>query len=148
MRTTLIFDFDGVLVDSLKPMLSNAGQVCRELGYPCQPSQADLEALDRMEFSEFGRQLGIPEEKIGAFVSRNFELFSLREEPLEITPGIDSVIRGLSTSAFLALITGNSCAVVRKFLDAHGMEHEFQAIELIRSAKLYRSMATQEGKYI
>lgn len=128
MDRILIFDFDGVLADSLAPMLSYAGQVCQEMGYPCTPTQKDLEILDRMEFSEYGRQLGIPEEKIETFVTRNFELFSRREEPLAITPGIESVIRELSQIAILVVITGNSCRVVGKFLDTYGLQDEFQTI--------------------
>lgn len=128
MDRILIFDFDGVLADSLRPMLNYAGQVCQELGYPCTPTQKDLEILDRMEFSEFGRQLGIPEEKIEAFVSRNFELFSLREDPLRITPGMDTVIRELSQLSILVVITGNSRKVVRNFFDAYELEEEFQII--------------------
>jgi len=53
-----------------------------------------------MEFSEFGRQLGIPEEMIGTFVTRNFELFSHHEEPLAITPGIESVIGELTKAIY------------------------------------------------
>ena len=128
MDRILIFDFDGVLADSLAPMLSYARQVCLELGYPCTPTQKDLEILDRMEFSEYGRQLGIPQEKIETFVTRNFELFSRREEPLAITPGIESVIRELSRIAILVVITGNSCRVVGKFLDTYGLQDEFQTI--------------------
>jgi phosphoglycolate phosphatase-like HAD superfamily hydrolase len=128
MDRILIFDFDGVLADSLAPMLRYAGQVCQEMGYPCTPTQKDLEILDRMEFSEYGRQLGIPEEKIETFVARNFELFSRREEPLAITPGIKSVIGKLSQIAILVVITGNSCKVVGKFLDTYGLKDKFQTV--------------------
>jgi phosphoglycolate phosphatase-like HAD superfamily hydrolase len=128
MDRILIFDFDGVLADSLAPMLRYAGQVCLELGYPCTPTQKDLEILDRMEFSEYGRQLGIPEEKIETFVARNFELFSRREQPLAITPGIKLVIGKLSQIAILVVITGNSCKVVGKFLDTYGLKDKFQTV--------------------
>lgn len=128
MNRIIIFDFDGVLADSLTPMLSYARQVCQELGYPCNPTHLDLEELDTMEFSEYGRQLGIPEELIDEFVIRNFELFSGREEPLGITPGIKPVIEELSGRAFLGVITGNSCKVVNKFQDAHGLKNKFETI--------------------
>ncbi len=128
MDRTIIFDFDGVLADSLIPMLSYARQVCQELGYPCEPTQNDLEILDKMEFSEYGRQLGIPEALIDKFVMRNFELFSGQEESLAITPGIKPVIEELSERAFLGVITGNSCKVVDKFQDAHGLKNKFQTI--------------------
>lgn len=128
MKKILIFDFDGVLVDSIEPMLAYAGQVCQALGYPCEPAQADLEALDRMEFSEFGRQLGIPEEKIKEFVTLNFNLFTLREEPLKIFVGMDTVVKQLSRSAVLGIVTGNSCLVVNRFLEGYGLASEFHTI--------------------
>jgi phosphoglycolate phosphatase-like HAD superfamily hydrolase len=47
---------------------------------------------------------------------------------LAITPGIESVIRELSRIAILAVITGNSCKVVGKFLDIYGLQDEFQTV--------------------
>jgi phosphoglycolate phosphatase-like HAD superfamily hydrolase len=126
MKDILIFDFDGVLADTLQLMLTYAGQVCQELGYSCEPTQADLEALERMEFSEYGRQLGIPEEKIGTFVTRNFELFLNHKEPLAITPGLEPILTELSTKTTLAIVTGNSKKVVGKFLKTYGLKEKFR----------------------
>ncbi|MEE9188090.1 MAG: HAD hydrolase-like protein, partial [Anaerolineales bacterium] len=39
-----------------------------------------------------------------------------------------SVIRELSRTAILVVITGNSCRVVGKFLDTYGLQDEFQTI--------------------
>lgn len=128
MERILIFDFDGVLARSLDVMLSCARQACLDLGYSCSPSKQDLEVLERMEFSEFGLQLGIPEEAIEDFVSRSLELFSSRSGQLEIVPGMDQVIRILSRHTALSIVTGNSCQVVSKFLDAHKLSDEFETI--------------------
>lgn len=128
MNRIFIFDFDGVLARSLQVMLSCARQACLDLGYVRSPSWKDLESLEKMEFSEFGLQLGVPQEEIEAFVSRSLDLFSSRDEPLEIMPGIDPVIRKLSRSAILSIITGNSCKVVGKFLEAFDLKGEFKTI--------------------
>ena len=128
MKNVIIFDFDGVLADSLGPMLSYAKQVCRELGVSATPSKADLEALDKMEFSEFGRQLGIPGDQIGIFVARNHQLFSEREEPVPLQPGMKAVISALAEDNSLAIITGNSCKMVERFLDANQLRSCFQTI--------------------
>lgn len=128
MNTVMIFDFDGVLADSLEPMLAYAKRVCLEMGNNYDPSLADLEALDRMEFSEFGRQLGIADEKIDEFVSRNFDLFTQRQKPLKIISGMDTVVRELSQMANLGIVTGNSCIVVNKFLEAYGLAPDFKTI--------------------
>lgn len=128
MDRIFIFDFDGVLADSLEPMLAYAGQVCLELGYTCSPSQLDLEALEKMEFAEFGRRLGIAEELIQSFVARNFQLFSKQKAALAIFHGMEEVIRELSRSAILTVVTGNSCQVVERFLDEHSLSGEFETV--------------------
>lgn len=129
MDKVLIFDFDGVLANSLRVMLDYARQVCHEMGYPCSPTQKDLEKLETMEFSEFGLHLGIPEAEIETFVKHIFELFSCREDPLPITPGMESIIKGLSRLTILVIVTGNSCAAVGNFLGAYGLKDEFQSIQ-------------------
>jgi len=124
----LIFDFDGVLADSLAPMLRYAKQVCRDMGVMADPTKEDLEVLEKMEFSEFGHQLGIPGDQIQTFVKRNHQLFSEREEPIPMMPGMQAVITGLAEDNTLAIITGNSCKVVEKFLDAYQIRDKFQEI--------------------
>ncbi len=128
MNQVIIFDFDGVLADSLAPMLLYAGQVCRELEVIATPTKDDLEALERMEFSEFGRQLQIPEELIDPFVMRNHQLFFEREEPLPIQPGMEAVVAGLAEHNTVAVITGNSCKVVEKFLETYQIRNLFQVV--------------------
>lgn len=128
VKKILIFDFDGVLADSLQLMLQFAKQACTEVGFPCDPTRSDLEALDTMEFTAYGSQLGIPRNKIDAFVSRSLELFNTREQPLPIFPGMEKVVVQLAGSAKLALITGNSRIVVSKFLRVYRLEDEFQIV--------------------
>ena len=128
MKRVIIIDFDGVLADSLAPMLSYAKQACLELGVDKTPTQSDLEALDTMEFSAFGQQLGIPGDQIEVFVKRNHQLFSEREEPIQIKTGMGAVVSALAEDNTLAIITGNSCMQVEKFLDAYQLLEKFQTI--------------------
>ncbi len=150
MDRVIIFDFDGVLANSIDPMLEYAQQVCEELGYPCVPTQNDLEALEKMEFSEYGLQLGIPQEQIDEFVSRNFEMFNTRKEPLALIPEMDNIVVQLANSAILAVVTGNSRIVVNNFLRAHGLFGEFQKIlcaedEGNRVEKIYSLLALYDN---
>lgn len=128
MSKVLIFDFDGVLANSIDPMLEYAQQVCQELGYLRVPTQEDLEVLEKMEFSEYGLQLGIPQDKVDEFVSRNIDLFNNRDEPLAIVPKMDRVVVKLANSSTLAMVTGNSHVVVNKFLQAYKLKGVFQQI--------------------
>jgi phosphoglycolate phosphatase-like HAD superfamily hydrolase len=121
MHKVLIFDFDGVLADTLDDMLSHAQRVCTDMGYPRQPTQADLEALERMEFVEFGRQLQIPEDKVREFAQRNFELFARQPQPPRIFAGMREAITLLSATSRIGIVTGNASWVVRGFLEHHGL---------------------------
>jgi phosphoglycolate phosphatase len=124
----IIFDFDGVLADSLQMMLSYSAQVCLELGYPCQPSPADLEALDPMSFDSLGRQLNLPEALIPAYKARVFERFTSGEELPPIFDGMTEVVSALAVSYPLGLVTGNTSGVVRSFLERYNLFDRFGLI--------------------
>ena len=121
MHKALIFDFDGVLADTLDDMLRYAEEICSQLGHPCKPTKGDLDALERMEFGEFGRQLKLPEEEIKDFTRHNLELFTSRQEPLKIFDGICDVVAQLSATSKIGIVTGNTSEVVWDFLDYYGL---------------------------
>jgi phosphoglycolate phosphatase-like HAD superfamily hydrolase len=124
----IVFDFDGVLGDTLDEMLRIAGEVAVELGYPCQPSPADLDALERMEFNELGRQLGLPASQVDEFARRCFQLFATLPKPPPIFPGMKRVILDLAQNNALAIVTGNTSHIVGRFLSQHGLETCFSLI--------------------
>lgn len=120
----LIFDFDGVLADTLDDILRYAEIVCSQLGHPCKPTREDLEALDPMSFDQLGRQLKLPEEKVDEFAQRSFVLFMSRRQPPDIIEGISHVVAQLSATSKIGIVTGNTLDVVRAFLEHHGLvEH-------------------------
>jgi phosphoglycolate phosphatase len=116
----VLFDFDGVLADTLDDMLLFAERVCANLGFPRTPTQRDLNALDRMAFEELGRQLELPQDKIQDFVRGSLEMFS-QCETLKIFEGMDDVIVRLSATSKIGVVTGNTSGVVKRFLDHYGL---------------------------
>lgn len=127
----VVFDFDGVLADTLDEMLHISKQVCESMGYPCEPSPADLNALNRMEFAELGKQLGIPEPRVDEFVERTFRLFSTRPAPPRIFPGMREVVLGLADKTKIGILTGNTFQVVDRFLETNELS---AAIDVVMSA--------------
>ena len=110
-----------MLGDTLDEMLRIAGHVAAELGYPCQPSPADLDALERMEFSELGKQLGIPASQADEFARRSFDLFAALPNPPHIFPGMKQAVLDLAQTNRLAIVTGNTSRIVSRFLNEHGL---------------------------
>jgi len=147
LQAIIVFDFDGVLADTLDEMLRIAGRVAAELGYACQPSPADLDALERMEFRELGRQLGIPGDLVDEFALRSFELFASLPSPPKIFPGMKAVVLELARANHLAIVTGNTSRIVERLLNEHGLAASFDMIlgsdaPGVRAEKLKKIVST------
>ncbi len=128
MKKLFLFDFDGVLADNLDEMLRYAGDVCSQLGHPCQPTQADLEALDTMDMVSYGRQLGVPEDLLERFADRLRATFTGNPAPYRTFPGLRAVLLSQPQEQFMAIITGNARALVEDFLELHELGDRFKLI--------------------
>jgi len=117
----VLFDFDGVLADTLDDILCFSEIVCSQLGHPRQPTPGDLDALDLMSFHELGKKLALPEDKAQDFATRCVQMFTQRQLPPKIFDGMQEVVAQLSARAKIGIITGNSAKVVFKFLDQYGL---------------------------
>lgn len=114
-----LFDFDGVLADTLADMLRFAGETCSEMGYPRTPTPADLDALERMSLVDYALQLGIPADRTEEFARRMVARFETKDEPPALFPGMDAVVRAAAARGQAGIVTGNSGRAVARFLDQH-----------------------------
>lgn len=114
-----LFDYDGVLADSLVDMLRFAGVTCAEMGHPRTPIPADLDVLETMSFVDFGLRLGIPADRAREFARRTMARFEARLEPPAIFSGMDEVVRAAAARGQVGIVTGNSDRAVLQFLERH-----------------------------
>ena len=124
----IIFDFDGVLADTLGDLLRFGQEACLALGVARTPTAADLDALETMSFADYGRQLGVPDELNAEFVRLCLQRFAEKESPPSLFPDLGRVVRALAGVHTLAIVTGNSTANVRAFLAEHGLADCIQQI--------------------
>ncbi len=124
----ILFDFDGVLADTLDDMLSFAQDACAELGIHRIPSPADLASLETMSFVEYGRQLGVPPHLLDKFTAGCFNRFGQRSRPPKIFEGMKQIVEQLSKNNTIAVVTGNTTQTVENFLAEHGLRGFVQAI--------------------
>jgi len=124
----IIFDFDGVLADTLDDMLNFAQAVCVELGFDRIPTPADLDALETMSFVEYGKQLGIPPHLAGEFATRCLQRFIEKTHPPKIFAGMAQVIEQLSARHTLAIVTGNTTRAVENFLSENDIRQFVSAV--------------------
>lgn len=124
----ILFDFDGVLADTLDDMLNFAQAVCAEMGFDRIPTPADLDALETMSFVEYGKQLGIPPQLAGEFASRCLKRFIEKPHPPKIFAGMAQVIEQLSARHTLAIVTGNTTRAVEDFLSTNNIRQFVSAV--------------------
>ena len=124
----ILFDFDGVLADTLSDMLTFAQEACAQLGFPRTPTSADLNALETMSFVEYGRQLKLPPEHVDAFVRHCLRMFNNRPGPPKIFDGMAKVVSEAANHNTLAIITGNTTPTVKGFLREYGLQEYIQLV--------------------
>jgi len=124
----IIFDYDGVLADTLEDLLRFGQAACDQLGVNHLVTKDDLENLEVMSFSSYGRACEVPEHLVDEFVKISLNLFAEKTSPPAIFEGLHAAVRHLSTRHKIAIVTTNSSQNVRAFLAKHGLDHLVHAV--------------------
>jgi phosphoglycolate phosphatase len=117
----IIFDFDGVLADTLDDLIQFGQEVCTELGVKHIVRKEDLRNLESMSFTSFGRACEVPEHLVDEFVQSCLKRFAEKKSPPAIFNGLSTIVRNLSINHTIAIITTNSSRNVHAFLVEHGL---------------------------
>ena len=124
----IIFDFDGVLADTLDDLIQFGQEVCDELGVKHVVRKADLSNLEIMSFASFGRACEVPEHLVDEFVQSCLKRFAEKKSPPAIFNELRTIVRNLSINHTIAIITTNSSQNVQAFLVEHGIDECVHAV--------------------
>ena len=124
----IIFDFDGVLADTLNDLIQFGQEVCDELGVKHVVKKEDLSNLEIMSFGSFGRACEVPEHLVDEFVQMCLKRFAEKKSPPAIFNGLSTIIRSFAINNKLAIITTNSSQNVNAFLVKHGLDECIHAV--------------------
>lgn len=124
----IIFDYDGVLADTLDDLLQFGQEACNKLGVKHMVTKDDLNNLVVMSFVSYGRSCEVPEYLVDEFVSICLNLFAEKKSPPAIFGGVSAVVRHLSANHTIAIVTTNSSQNVQAFLVEHGLDSLIHAV--------------------
>ncbi len=124
----VIFDYDGVLADTLDDLIHFGQEACNQLGVKHVVTKDDLSNLEVMSFATYGRACEVPEHLIDEFVRISLKLFAEKESPPTIFNGLSEVIQHFSTKHKVAIVTTNSSQNVHAFLTQHGLDNLVDAV--------------------
>jgi phosphoglycolate phosphatase len=124
----IIFDYDGVLADTLDDLIRFGQEACDQLGVKHAVTKDDLSNLDVMSFATFGQGCEVPEPLVDEFVRICLNLFAEKKSPPAIFAGLGEVVRSLSANHKIAVVTTNSSQYVHAFLTQHGLDSFVHAV--------------------
>jgi len=124
----IIFDYDGVLADTLDDLIQFGQTACDRLGVKHVVTKEDLSNLEVMSFATYGRACEVPEHLVDEFVKISLNLFAEKETPPAIFAGLDETIRHFSANHKIAVVTTNSSQNVHAFLAKHGLDGCIDAV--------------------
>jgi phosphoglycolate phosphatase len=126
MKKLLLFDFDGVIVDSLELYEEIARLCLEEIGKPIIKGREDFLSLFDDNFYEAMRQKGVD---VGAF-NRAIERLIPQVDYNRIDPFFDliPVLEKLKKENILLIISSNSLAAIKTIISQYRFDHYFEEI--------------------
>jgi len=128
MKKLIIFDFDGVIADTMPDILRNSNLAAEKMGFSGTSTQEMVRNLKEMSFEELGRAMGITENMIEEFVKNILSFFSSKNSNPSIFSEMKEALKELAKNNFLSIITNNSRKAVNQFLLQNSLKDTFELI--------------------
>ena len=127
-KCLILFDYDGVLVDSLPYNLKVVAEVLVGLGYREFPTVAYCESAECISLEEWGKRIGMSDEHVGPFVEQSHQRMTSGAAGLALFDGMLESLESLSAEHELGVITANTASAAIAFLSRHGAASLFSEI--------------------
>jgi len=127
MKKLLLFDFDGVLANSIDDILINAKIASDSIGIRTEPTKKAVGSQNKMEFDVLGELIGIPRDRLPEFVDVILGLFSGTVNIPKIFDGIPEMLFELRDN-IICIVTANSENYVRNFSDHYDISKYIERI--------------------
>lgn len=122
MIKLVVFDFDGVIADTIHLAVNTANRMLCEEGYAARITGEHI-----MEKGIKGviKDLKIPTYKLLFHIKEGHRIVNCEIGSVKLFPGIKAAIKKMKRDYKLAMVTGNSKDNIRKVLSKNGMEGIF-----------------------
>ena len=126
MIKLLIFDYDGVLFDTKNIAFNLVTKACRKFCRFTIDNWKDFIDIYKSNFYDAMRKRGARKKDIEKMIA--YSISVLKKKKLHVHPGIKSVIKKLSKTHTLAIISSNYDDVMKKNLEKNGILDNFHYI--------------------
>ena len=122
-----IFDYDGVLIDSLDDVITVSRAFCRSIFHDRMPSKETIGVLETMTYPGLARSVGLMPEQAELFTEYVFNRFQEIGPSMSFFPEIEVLLRRL-VSTNIAIVSGNAREVIAAKLAAHELDQRIPCI--------------------
>jgi phosphoglycolate phosphatase-like HAD superfamily hydrolase len=126
MLKLIVFDYDGVIVDSFPAVHKAYLKVCDEMGLSCPRDFEEFRKVYGRHSGEFKRNIGVKEEQRDEFERLFYE--EMRHGPLQVFTGIAETLAELKKRYMLVLLSTNYQEKVEAKLNAAGLQDFFAEV--------------------
>lgn len=121
MEKVVMFDFDGVIVDSLQQVRTFVDKHCEKIGLCWFTKRVNFTNLFDGNFYEQAVKFGFPESKINGFISDYLHEFNSEIDTIKIFPEMKEAIMKIAETSTVYVITSSITSVVRGKLENEGI---------------------------
>ena len=126
--STLVFDFDGTIADTLGETRRIFNQIAPDYGIR-QVEEHELDHLRHLSLKELLEHLDIPKRRVPALISRGTGMMRGNITQLKLIEGMGEVLVELRKHVHsFGILTSNATANVDLFLKTHGIREQFDFI--------------------
>jgi phosphoglycolate phosphatase-like HAD superfamily hydrolase len=135
----VLFDYDGVIVDSFAPLLDLCVQAQLSLGRGRPPTAHDFQTIENLDFVSLAKLLGLPDEMCPQYAEL---VYTLQREAWSVHafPAIPDVFRALAKEHTLGVITASQGPAVADTLTDFGLDG---AVKMVLGGELGKSKAAR-----
>jgi phosphoglycolate phosphatase len=128
MQQVLIFDYDGVIVDSLSIFMQYFFDACRKQGYSTLANKQEFLRLFDGNMFEQMMQKGMNMQIILSIVQEIKEGLMKHQQEINLFPNIKTILEKLAINHTLIISTSNETTVVLDYLKKRNLNHLFEEI--------------------
>jgi phosphoglycolate phosphatase len=127
-KNLILFDYDGVIADSLQHNVGICKECCTRLGFDFLPPLDDIRNMENMTFEALGSLMGLTDDETDAFKRCVFDCLISRAEAVPVFPGIHQLLKELSQNHILAVVTVNMEEGVLRFLKKNELSEYISSV--------------------
>ncbi len=121
MTATILFDFDGVIVDSIEIFSNAVNAAGNELRQPVVFFPEDLRSIRYMSIPEIVKKANVDPALTDQFIAGIDKFLLNRTNEFSVFPDMPVVLKELSRLAHIGIVSATPVAVISKVIDNHSL---------------------------